>query len=474
MLCYTQGQNPSRQYFVIKVLCLFHGSMQHNYCFLRYFIWVQHSLMIQISKWKGVKYRKTKFIKYLIWGKWDNFKSFNLILWKSFSWCCLLMLNHLCFLQVCLRTASLSSERHAESVPCPAWGCPPLSQSSAEALGDSLVGRLSPSTWGVLIRSNRVGSVRVTFVAIPQAVQGDHTFAKQCGQDVRCSETTLLLCGGAPSCAHQTRWNCPFLPRGHLSIFMTGTTSLLIILTVLGQLPTKDNSPPAKNKAQSLPNGTTIPRTIPHQDNSPLGPLPRSKTNHKSNTCTVGIVLVGSCPDTHSDVYSFPFKLFWKKNGSMTHPLPTITGPHSHSAPSMLSFIQFAEKIKWLLSARSICSEVVGVNSWVHGKPRLICYQEVFQETFWMGKKPLAKCQASLSISRRKLLTLGHLIGMKLKILAGYPVERWGRKSKSITTATYRKASSRGAYGHDPLWSVFEKHRLDSTTTDITTALFVL
>ena len=38
----------------------------------------------------------------------------------------------------------------------------------------------------------------------------------------------------------------------------------------------------------------------------------------------------------------------------------------------------------------------------------------------------------------------------------------------------YRKASSRGAYGHDPFLSVFEEHRLDSTTTDISTALFIL
>ena len=29
-------------------------------------------------------------------------------------------------------------------------------------------------------------------------------------------------------------------------------------------------------------------------------------------------------------------------------------------------------------------------------------------------------------------------------------------------------------YGHDPFWSVFEEHRLHSTTTDITTALFIL
>ena len=51
---------------------------------------------------------------------------------------------------------------------------------------------------------------------------------------------------------------------------------------VLGQLPmTEDNSPPNKNKAQPLPTRTTIPRTIPHQDNSPLGPLPRNKTTHQ-------------------------------------------------------------------------------------------------------------------------------------------------------------------------------------------------
>ena len=38
----------------------------------------------------------------------------------------------------------------------------------------------------------------------------------------------------------------------------------------------------------------------------------------------------------------------------------------------------------------------------------------------------------------------------------------------------YREASSRGAYEHDPFWSVFEEHRLDSTTTYITMALFIL
>ena len=48
---------------------------------------------------------------------------------------------------------------------------------------------------------------------------------------------------------------------------------------VLGQLPTKDNSSPVKNKAQ--PTGTTIPRSISNQDNSPLGPLPQNKTTHQ-------------------------------------------------------------------------------------------------------------------------------------------------------------------------------------------------
>ena len=39
-----------------------------------------------------------------------------------------------------------------------------------------------------------------------------------------------------------------------------------MLLAVLGQLPTEDNSPPDKNKAQLLPTWTMIPTTIPHQD----------------------------------------------------------------------------------------------------------------------------------------------------------------------------------------------------------------
>ena len=57
---------------------------------------------------------------------------------------------------------------------------------------------------------------------------------------------------------------------------------------VLGQLPTKDNSPPDKYKAQPL---TTIPTTIPHQENSPLGPLPRNKTTYQDQ-----YLYSGNCP----------------------------------------------------------------------------------------------------------------------------------------------------------------------------------
>ena len=56
------------------------------------------------------------------------------------------------------------------------------------------------------------------------------------------------------------------------------------IKTVLGQLPTKDNFPPDKNKAQPLPTGPTIPmsipsRTTPHLDHF-HGIKPLIKTNY--------------------------------------------------------------------------------------------------------------------------------------------------------------------------------------------------
>ena len=39
--------------------------------------------------------------------------------------------------------------------------------------------------------------------------------------------------------------------------------------------------PPGPQSLGLFPTGTTIPRTIPHQDNSLLGPLPRNKATHQ-------------------------------------------------------------------------------------------------------------------------------------------------------------------------------------------------
>ena len=64
--------------------------------------------------------------------------------------------------------------------------------------------------------------------------------------------------------------------------------------------PQEDNSPPDKNKAQPLPTGTTIPRTIPHQDNSPLGPLPQNKTTHQDQNL-YGWELSGYAPLIYTD-----------------------------------------------------------------------------------------------------------------------------------------------------------------------------
>ena len=38
----------------------------------------------------------------------------------------------------------------------------------------------------------------------------------------------------------------------------------------------------------------------------------------------------------------------------------------------------------------------------------------------------------------------------------------------------YRKTSSRGAYGHDPFWSVFEEYPLDSTRSDSTMTISII
>ena len=71
-----------------------------------------------------------------------------------------------------------------------------------------------------------------------------------------------------------------------------GIIRKVLLSVLLGQLdPHEDNSPPDNNKAQPLPTRTTIPRTTPHQDNSPLGPLPRNKATYQDQN-------LGSSPDT--------------------------------------------------------------------------------------------------------------------------------------------------------------------------------
>ena len=108
--------------------------------------------------------------------------------------------------------------------------------------------------------------------------------------------TTLLQRKKNPSSSSQA--TSPSKPLIHLSETLSAPRPS-IPRPVLGQLPMRTIPPPDKNKAQPLPTRTTIPRTIPHQDNSPLGPLPRNK-NHSSGPKPVrwGIVLLGSCRDT--------------------------------------------------------------------------------------------------------------------------------------------------------------------------------
>ena len=58
------------------------------------------------------------------------------------------------------------------------------------------------------------------------------------------------------------------------------------LTTVLGQLPMRTIPHQIKIKPNHYPPGPQIPRTIPHQDNSPLGPLPQNKTTlQDQNLC---------------------------------------------------------------------------------------------------------------------------------------------------------------------------------------------
>ena len=53
-----------------------------------------------------------------------------------------------------------------------------------------------------------------------------------------------------------------------------------LVQSILG-LGSMGNGSRTTSHQGQLPTGTTIPRTIPHQDNSPLGPLPRKKATHE-------------------------------------------------------------------------------------------------------------------------------------------------------------------------------------------------
>ena len=87
-------------------------------------------------------------------------------------------------------------------------------------------------------------------------------------------------------------------------------------LMVLGQLPTGDNSPLDKNKAQLLPNRTTTPRRTPHKDHyQPVKPL-------GTNTCRVG-----SCLDTSvKDIWSLLHAIFRTIGGNTEVLKKTLLG----------------------------------------------------------------------------------------------------------------------------------------------------
>ena len=77
------------------------------------------------------------------------------------------------------------------------------------------------------------------------------------------------------------------VPQGHAIHIQHRALSHEKKTPVLAQLPTWDNSPRDKYKAQILPTWTTIPRTSPQKDNSPPGPQPTSITTLISGPITV-------------------------------------------------------------------------------------------------------------------------------------------------------------------------------------------
>ena len=62
----------------------------------------------------------------------------------------------------------------------------------------------------------------------------------------------------------------------------------MLMEMVLGQLPMRTNPHQIKIKPNHCPPGQQSLGLFPHQDNSPLGPLPRNKTTHQDQKLNGG------------------------------------------------------------------------------------------------------------------------------------------------------------------------------------------
>ena len=58
-----------------------------------------------------------------------------------------------------------------------------------------------------------------------------------------------------------------------------------------------------------------------------------------------------------------------------------------------------------------------------------------------------------------------------VNLVVGSKPEQWALLPD---TTKYRKTSSRGAYGHDPFWSVFKEYPLDSKRSNSTMILSII
>ena len=113
---------------------------------------------------------------------------------------------------------------------------------------------------------------------------------------------------------------------------------------VLGQLPTGDNSPPDKDKAQLLPTRTTLPRTSPHQDqNQPINPLMRTNA-----------YMVGNCPSGELSRYGltsvfFPPPPQEKKSGAKAYLCPTFNMGLTFSPTPLYTLFEGGSGLQFIL-----------------------------------------------------------------------------------------------------------------------------